>query len=73
VGEERYLSYLLRLWETTSGRERIWRASLEIPGLQGRRGFATLQELFEFIEEQTRRGPYDLESGKKGENDAKVG
>ena len=48
----RYLSYLLRLWETGDDREQIWRASLESPGSGKRRGFADLQELFDFLYEQ---------------------
>lgn len=46
----RYLSYLLRLWETTDGEDVIWRASLESPGSGQREGFASLQRLMEFLE-----------------------
>jgi hypothetical protein len=49
----RYLSYLLRLWETSNGEARIWRASLESPGSGQRRGFANLQSLIDFLEAQT--------------------
>jgi len=49
----RYLSYLLRLWETSDGEERIWRASLESPGSGQRRGFASLKDLACFLEAQT--------------------
>ncbi len=48
----RYLSYLLRLWETSDGEKGIWRASLESPGSQQRQGFASLKELFGFLEAQ---------------------
>ena len=49
----RYLSYLLRLWETSDGEKQIWRASLESPGSGQRRGFASLQSLIDFLEAQT--------------------
>jgi len=49
VTEQRYLSYLLRLWQTCDGKTRIWRASLESPGSGERRGFADLKSLFDFL------------------------
>jgi hypothetical protein len=48
----RYFSYLLRLWETSDDGEPVWRASLESPGSGQRRGFANLQDLFNFLHEQ---------------------
>jgi hypothetical protein len=51
--QQGYLSYLLRLWQTGNDSERIWRASLETPGSGERRGFASLRELFDFLEAQT--------------------
>lgn len=48
--QSRYLSYLLRLWQT--GSQPIWRASLESPLTGERQGFASLQELFTFLETQ---------------------
>jgi hypothetical protein len=50
-----YLSFLLRLWQTSSDGEQIWRASLESPGSRERQGFASLQVLFDFLETQTKR------------------
>ena len=48
--QPRYLSYLLRLWQT--GSQPTWRASLE--SLTGeRQGFAGLEELFAFLRSQT--------------------
>ena len=48
--QPRYLSYLLRLWQT--GSQPAWRASLE--SLTGeRQGFADLEELFAFLKSQT--------------------
>jgi hypothetical protein len=53
----RYLSYLLRLWQASSGGELVWRASLEDPHSGERRGFACLAELVAFLEEETRDRP----------------
>lgn len=50
--EQRYLSYLLRLWQTSDGEELLWRASLEMPGTGERHGFASLKALFEFLRSQ---------------------
>lgn len=47
--QQRYLSYLLRLWQTSDGEKQIWRASLESPGTDERRGFASLADLFDFL------------------------
>ncbi len=49
----RYLSYLLRLWQTHDGETWIWRASLESPGTGDRHGFASLKALIDFLEAQT--------------------
>jgi len=46
-----YFSYLLRLWGGGNG-ESIWRASLENPMTGERRGFASLKELFAFLQAQ---------------------
>lgn len=47
-----YLSYLLRLWRV--GKENaVWRASLESPHTGERIGFAGLDELFAFLQQQT--------------------
>jgi hypothetical protein len=51
--QPRYLSYLLRLWQTGGDEERTWCASLETPGVRERRGFASLEDLFEFLASQT--------------------
>ena len=45
-----YRSYLLRLWQTTDGDRKVWRASLEQPGTGRRQGFAGLRELAAFLE-----------------------
>ena len=51
--QRRYLSYMLRLWETSNGETQIWRASLESPGSGRRQGFASLQGLMAFLEAET--------------------
>jgi hypothetical protein len=45
-----YVGYLLRLWQVSEGQNAVWRASLEDPHTGERRGFATLQELFTYLE-----------------------
>ena len=56
-----YLSYLLRLWRVNEegnshgGAEQVvWRASLENLHTRQRQGFASLDELFDFLREQIR-------------------
>lgn len=51
--QSRYLSYLLRLWQTGDGEELVWRASLQSPGSEERQGFASLEDLFDFLEDRT--------------------
>jgi hypothetical protein len=51
--QRRYLSYLLRLWQTSDSGQQVWRASLESPGTGERRGFASLEEMFDFLLAQT--------------------
>jgi hypothetical protein len=41
-----YLSYLLRLWRTSSEEETSWRAALEDVQTGERRGFSSLDALF---------------------------
>jgi hypothetical protein len=51
--ERRYLSYLLRLWQVRSEGELVWRASLESAHTGERKGFANLDDLFDFLQKQT--------------------
>jgi hypothetical protein len=57
-GHPGYLSYLLRLWQVdTEGvipqaGGMVWRASLESSLTGKREGFASLEELFEFLHRQ---------------------
>ncbi len=48
-----YVAYLLRLWRSETDGEAVWRASIESPRTGERRGFASLDQLFEFLREQT--------------------
>jgi hypothetical protein len=48
-----YQSYLLRLWRSGSRRNPAWRASLESAQTGERRGFADLESLVAFLDEQT--------------------
>jgi len=50
--KQRYMSYLIRLWQTQSSGEWIWRASIENAHTGERRGFARLELLFQFLEEE---------------------
>jgi len=53
------------LWQTSDGRKQVWRASLERPGSGDRRGFASLEDLFDFLETQTeRQGAQDRDPTK---------
>jgi hypothetical protein len=48
-----YAAYLLRLWRETGRETAQWRASLQNPHTGERVGFASLGELFAFLEEET--------------------
>lgn len=48
-----YISYLLRLWSTKVDGSRVWRASLETPVTGQQQGFATLDDLFDFVRLKT--------------------
>ena len=50
--EQRYKSYLVRLWQTASSGEWVWRASIENAHTGERKGFARLELLFQFLEEK---------------------
>jgi hypothetical protein len=51
-----YHAYLLRLWWVNHNGQAGWRASLEEPHTGVRHGFATLEQLFAFIKQQTDSG-----------------
>lgn len=48
-----YVSYLLRMWPANGEGKVAWRASLESPHTGERIGFASLDELFAFLRQQT--------------------
>jgi hypothetical protein len=51
--QARYSSFLLRLWRAGDDGNPIWRASLENPHTGEHLGFASLKELFTYLETQT--------------------
>ena len=48
----RYVSYLLRLWQTEQEGALVWRASLQSARTGERWGFANLAELYAFLEQE---------------------
>ena len=48
-----YAAYLLRMWREKSGESAEWRASLQDPHSAERVGFASLADLFAFLESET--------------------
>lgn len=54
MGAAIYTSYLLRLW-LEPGDSGQWRAMLESPLNGERQGFASLEALFAFLEQETQR------------------
>ena len=54
--QPRYRAFLLRLWQERSGGQWIWRASLEDPHSNVRKGFADLERLYTYLREQTEEG-----------------
>jgi hypothetical protein len=63
--QRRYLAYMLRLWQVSSDREPIWRTFLESPHTGERNGFASLDDLFDFLRAQA--GARPKASGKQHE------
>ena len=63
----RYISYLLRLWETEREGSTIWQASLQNPDTGKRTGFASLDALFAFLRRQTGADSHSGES-EDGDN-----
>ena len=62
--QQRYFAYMLRLWQVSSDGEPIWRASLESPHSGELCGFANLDLLFAFLEEQMGGQPKRKEQPK---------
>jgi hypothetical protein len=63
--QSRYLSYLLRMWQTGEGGKRTWRASLESPGTKRLQGFASLETLFDFLKGQAEFEARDKQDSAK--------
>jgi hypothetical protein len=59
--EPRYLAYMLRLWQVRDTEDMVWRASLEDAHTGERRGFASLEMLVAFLQEQTRSATQNQE------------
>jgi hypothetical protein len=57
--QHRYRAFLLRLWQERSEGQWIWRASLEDPHSQVRKGFPDLERLYAFLKEQTEDPPVE--------------
>jgi hypothetical protein len=53
---QRYLAYMLRLWQVGEDKM-VWRASLENAHTGARQGFASLDALIVFLEEETGQDP----------------
>jgi len=69
--ENRYLAYMLRLWQVGHGEDAVWRASLEDPHTGELRAFASLGALVAFLEDLIGRQP---EAGTvAGDGDAPPG
>jgi hypothetical protein len=66
--QRRYLSYLLRLWQESAGDAPLWRASLERPQGGERLGFRSLEDLFAFLERETRSSSPGFESSDDEES-----
>jgi len=64
--KSRYLSYLLRLWQTGDEENTVWRASLESPTTGERQGFASLKKLCAFLQAQTGDREYERIFDKDG-------
>jgi hypothetical protein len=50
--QPRYLSFILRIWLAGDGDNPEWRASLEDTTTGQRRGFGSLEELFDMLKAQ---------------------
>jgi hypothetical protein len=49
-----YLAYQLRLWRAGGGGRVVWRTSLKSAQTRERKNFANLDDLFDFLRQQTR-------------------
>lgn len=51
--QPKYLSYLLRRWRVEGGEQPVWRASLKGVSKGEQVGFASLEELFDYLRAET--------------------
>jgi hypothetical protein len=63
-----YMAYLLRLWRVKEEGKTTWRASLQSPQTRERRGFASLDVLFDFLRQQTET-ELDSEESERPDHD----
>ena len=62
TAERDYEAYLLRLWRVYSQGKAAWRASVENAHTAERKGFTNLDDLFDFLRQQTGTSPDSDES-----------
>lgn len=70
-GQRPHVVYLLRLWQACTEHGPVWRAWLSSPYTGERSGFATLDELFIYL--QARVQLLEFESGSGRESVADLG
>ena len=75
MGQEQlaYLSYLLRLWQTRSGDELVWRASLENARTGARRSFADPADMLSFLKREMRHAARDQGTPGAGQSEGRPG
>ena len=57
-----YHAYLLRLWRAQQDQQVVWRASLDDPRTGERRGFASFDQLVDYLQETLEERPKDEEA-----------
>ena len=62
---KRYFSCLLRVWLAEESSQPQWRASLEDPHTGERQGFASLEDLYQYLNQQTRLNAGEKELDQK--------
>jgi hypothetical protein len=63
-----YISYLLRVWRSNGRGKKAWQASLQDPHTGERLGFASLDDLFAYLERQI-----GVVSAPRGDTEEKEG
>jgi hypothetical protein len=66
--QKQYLSYLLRLWQEQNSDPPLWRASLEKPQAGSILGFASLEDLFAYLENETKSSSQGSQSQRDEKN-----